>query len=556
MIRKWALQNAVKYGGKANPGAVIGKLLSEQPELKEQMKDLAKQVNIIIKDVNALKPEQQLAELKKTAPELLEEKKKEEKHELPELQNAVVGNVVTAFPPEPSGYPHLGHGKGALVNYLYAKKYQGKFILRFEDTNPELATQEFIDAILEGIKWLGIEWDELVYISDTIPAIYQKGGELLNKGVFYACACEPEAMKRNRLSSTVCEHREHAVDVNTKFWKEMLDGVHDKGDVVIRWKADLEHKNTAMRDPTMFRIIKLPHVRHGTKYHVWPSYDCAAAFSDGAEGITHRVRSKEFELRAEVQSNLQKLMGFRPTVIVEQARFNLEGVEASKRKIREGIREGTLTGWDDIRLSTIIALRRRGFVPEALRNFLISLGVTKHESTITWDMISAENRKVLDPVANRAFFIPEPVKITIEGAPEKIAEVDVHPDHPERGTRKFKTHSEFYVAPEDVREFKQRSLYRLMDCFNFTKTAKGYKFHSLDVETYREKGKRILHWLPADAELVNVELVMPDASVRKGLGEPALKNLKEGDILQFQRVGFVRLDKKEKDKLVFWFAHR
>lgn len=554
LVRKWALFNAVKYNGKAELGSVIGKLISEHPEVKKQLGVLAKDINQIVKKVNSLPVDDQRKELEETAPELLVEKKSVEAHELPSLPNAEIGKVVTAFPPEPSGYSHLGHAKAALVNYQYAKNYNGKFVLRFEDTNPELAKLEFYTSMIEYFHWLGIHWDELVYISDTMPLLYKKGEELLSKGVFYACTCEPETVKRKRLSGESCKCREQPTKTNLKLWKEMLDGIHEKGDVVIRWKGDMQSKNTAMRDPSMFRISKVPHVRHDNKYGVWPSYDFAAAFSDGFEGITHRVRSKEFELRAEVQRELQRLMGFKPTIIIEQARFNLEGVEASKRKIREKIREGVLSGWDDPRLTTLVALKRRGFVPDGLKNFLFSLGVTKHESTITWDMLYAENRKVIDPLVNRYFLVADPAEITIEQAPEQTCKVPLHPDFPDRGNRELKTSKKFLVEKKDVEGVKNSDLYRLMDCLNFVSKNNKLVFDSREYEVFRNRGKKIIHWLPADS-VVSVDVVMPDASVKHCFGESNLRSLKEDTIVQFVRFGFCRLDKREDNKLTFWFAH-
>ncbi|MDO8660321.1 MAG: glutamate--tRNA ligase family protein, partial [Candidatus Woesearchaeota archaeon] len=307
-IRKWALQNALKYSGKANPGAVIGKLLAEQPELKANMKEVAMQVNAVIKEISKLSPEQQLTELQQTAPELLEEKKKEEpKHSLPPLKNAVQGKVITAFPPEPSGVAHIGHASGSLFNMMYAQQYEGKFILRFEDTNPELAKLEFYQAITELLQWLGITWDKIVRISDTMQEMYSEAEKLIISGALYTCDCPVELMRDRRGTGEACLHRNKTPKENLATWKLMISGSEEKG-IVLRYKGDLNSQNAVMRDPTMFRIIKTPHCIHGTRFVVWPSYDFAAAYSDGVEGITHRVRGKEFELRTELQSELQRLM--------------------------------------------------------------------------------------------------------------------------------------------------------------------------------------------------------------------------------------------------------
>lgn len=555
-ILKYSLNNAVKFNGKANAGAVLGKILGENPNLKNDIDETKKKILEAIAKVNKMPAEEQLEQLKNIAPELLEHKKIEENYELPALPHAEKGKVITAFPPEPSGYPHIGHAKGAIVNYEYAKKYNGRFILRFEDTNPEFAKKEFYEAQIEGYKWLGIKWDKLIYISDTIEDIYKKGEELIKRGLFYACDCNVEDMRMKRMKGEECNCRKREKEENLKLFKAMIKGEFDKGEITIRLKSDMKNPNAVMRDPTMFRIIKKPHERKGTRYILWPSYDLAAAYSDGTEGITHRVRSKEFEMRAELQNYLQKLMGFKQTIIIEQARFNLEGVEASKRKIRELIAEKRLSGWDDPRLSTLAALRRRGFSPEGLTNFLLKMSITKHESTVVWENLEAENRKAADKGANRYFFIEGPVKITVEKAPEQECRIDLHPDFKERGERVFRTKNKFFVAKKDFDELKDEKLYRLMDCLNFEKKGNEFVFESTDYDLFKGKGEKIMHWLPADEDNLDVEIVMPDNSTKKGIGEKDLEKLKADAIIQFERFGFCRLDEKKKDKLVFWYTHK
>lgn len=550
-IFAYALANALSHDGKAQAGAVLPKLFQEGLR-KEQIKEIMPLIQKTINEVNKLSRREQEKEFE-SLKDLI--KQREEKEELlPELPNAKKGKVITAFPPEPSGYPHIGHAKGAIVNYEYAKKYQGKFILRFEDTNPELVKKEFYDAQLEGYKWLGLKWDKLIYISDIIPEMYKKARELIKKGYLYACDCSIDEIRNKRMTGKECNCRKRTAAESLKLFENMLKGKFDKGQVIIRWKGSMKHKNTAMRDPTMFRVIKEKHPRV-KKVIVWPAYDFAASYSDGIEGITHRIRSKEFELRAELQKELQKLMGFKQTIIIEQARFNLKGVEASKRKIREKIATGELMGWDDPRLATLASLKRRGFRAEAIKNFLLKMGITKHESILEWNNLEAENRGIIDPIANRYFFIENAVKITIKDAPKQQVELDLHPEN-KKGGRKFKTHKEFYITKEDFGNLKQGKLYRLMDCLNFIKKDKQLIFDSLEYKKYRGKGSGIFHWLPADAKNLNVEIMMPDAKLVKGIVEENIKKLKVDDVCQLERFGFCRLDAKEKNKIVFWFSHK
>ena len=268
------------------------------------------------------------------------------------------------------------------------------------------------------------------------------------------------------------------------------------------------------------------------------------------------MRSKEFELRAELQSHLQKLMGFKQTIIIEQARFNLEGVEASKRKIREKIATNELTGWDDPRTWSLQALKKRGIQPQALKNFCLSQGLSQGETTVPIENLYSENRKIIEKDANRYFFVENPVKIQIKDAPIKKVELDLHPDFPKKGKRKFTTEQNFYLAKKDFDSLKENKIYRLMECLNFKKTKQNFVFVSQDYKDFKDKGEKIMHYLPVNDFLIKVDVVLEDAQVISGLAETGLQNLKIGEIVQFERFGFVKLDRKEKQRLVFYFIHK
>ncbi len=552
-IEKYVLDNAVKYNGKANPGAVIGHVIAEHPEVKSDMKMLAQQVNNVVKAINRLSLEQQKQIILEKYPELLEEKEKEE-HDIFAFLGINEGQkIITAFPPGPEKYPHIGHAKALLLNYLLAKRYNGKFILRFEDTNPELVKKEFYDIMLENFKWLGVEWDELQYASDNMRLFYDFAEKIIKSGDAYMCSCAVETSRENRAKSIACSCRNKSVEQNLADWKELHK--LPEGAAVLRLKIDLTHQNTTMRDPTIFRIIDAPHARLGKKFRVWSNYDFQNAIMDGYYGITHRLRSKEFEMRSELQRYIQKLLGINITYTYEFARFNLIGVPSSGRIIREMIANKELIGWDDPSLATIVALKRRGFTPEAIKNFVISTGITKAEATMTWDDLVVHNRRILDEKADRYFFVGEPVKIIIKNAPEQEVELHLHPHH-RLGGRKFTVKDEFYISKEDYDVLKKGQLYRFMDCCNFVKENNEFVYDSSEYKKFKEKGTRIMHYLPVQEGLVNVEVLMPDKRIITGLGEPLMKKLKEGDIIQAERFGFMKLDKKEKDKLYFWYTHQ
>ncbi len=547
LILKHVLMNAIQYGGKANVGAVVGKILAENPELKKDMKNIMKEVNKTIKEVNSWSLKKQKEKLDEMGLKI-EKKSKEDKHELPELPNAIPGKVITAFPPEPSKYPHIGHAKAALINYLYAKKYNGKFILRFEDTNPELAKKEYYDAILEGLKWLGIEWDKLDYITDHIEKYYEATEKLIKENKAYVCFCKSEETKKCRKEMTCCDCREKPAKENLDNWKKMLSGEIKEGEASVRLKISMEHKNAAMRDPSIMRIIDQPHVRTGNKFRVWPMYDFGTSLMDSWENVTHRMRSKEFELRKELQAFIQKTLGFPITYIDEIARFNLEGVESSGRIIREKIASGGLLGWDDPRLTTLMALKRRGFQPEGIREFLIATGVSKTESTITWDKFESFNRRVIEPIANRYFTVFDPVEISVENSP-KVTEVKepLHPDHPERGSRIIPVNTnKIYISKEDFEKLKGKKV-RLIGLFNII-LDKNSKY--VDNEIVQEMPK--IQWVSEKS--IPVSIVMDDGTVKKGIAEPDVSRLNVNDIIQFVRFAFCRLDDKKEMK--FYFTHK
>jgi len=255
IILKHVLLNAVQYEGKANLKSVVGKLLAENSDLKKDMKKTMKEVNEMIVDVNSWGLEKQKQKLEELGVKV-EKKSKEDKHELPELPNAIQGKVVTAFPPEPSKYPHIGHAKAAFMNYLYAKKYDGKFFLRFEDTNPKLAKKEYYDAIVEGLKWLGIKWDgEIDYITNHIKEYYQATEKLISGEKAYICFCKSEDTSKHRREMTECSCRSKSSQENLDNWKKMLSGEIQEGEASVRLKISMSHKNAVMRDPSIMRII-------------------------------------------------------------------------------------------------------------------------------------------------------------------------------------------------------------------------------------------------------------------------------------------------------------
>jgi glutamyl-tRNA synthetase len=555
-ILKYALQNAVKFNGKANPGAIVGKLLKEDPTLKSKIKELSRDIQTTVKEVNNLSLEEQKEELKNIAPEMLE-KKKAEKKGLPDLKNAVMGKVVTRIPPEPSKYNHIGHALSFLLNYLYAKKYKGKAVLRFEDTNPLASKQEYVDAMKKDVlEYLNIKPDKVVYVSDDMPKFYKLAEELIKKGEAYVCFCERDKMRDLRHKGLPCDCRNNSPEKNFEEWKKMLNKKYNEGDCVLRLKIDLKSDNHVMRDPVIFRLCYADHYRQKNKYNVWPMYDFENAVEEEFCGVTHILRSAEFgKMRIELQDYIKNLFGFKRQEVIQYGRFNVVGAITQGREIRQLISEKKVIGWDDPRLVTLRALKRRGIKPEMFYELALKVGLSKTPTNIDWSIISSINRKIVDASVNRYFFIENPEKIKIKNTPEKQIKIKLHPEQEERGTRNLRINENFYISKNDLKDLKQGKLYRLMHAFNFKKQKEGFVFDSEELEKYKEHGEKIMHWLPEDEYLVNVEILMPDAKVVKGLAEPSVKNIKKDEVVQFERFGFCKLDEIKENKLIFWYTH-
>lgn len=551
-ILKYALQNAVKFKGKANPGAVIGKIFAEDPELKKKAAELSKKVNEILKKVNGMSPDKQQKKLEDFKDELPEKKAEIEKDIFKFLNIKDGTKVVTAFPPGVEKYPHIGHAKACLINYLLAEHYKGKFKLRFEDTNPKLVKKEFYDIMIDNFKWLGIHWASLDYASDHMELYYKHAEQLIKEGKAYMCFCNGDEIKLSRSKGVECKHRSQTPEENMKFWQSFPS--YKEGKAILRLKIDLKHKNSTMRDPTIFRVIEGTHARHKNKYKVWPNYDFQTAIMDSHLKITHRLRSKEFEMRNELQRYIQSLLNYPETNIYEFARFNMKGVPSSGRIIREMLEKKELIGWDDPSLTTLVALRRRGFHPEAIKNFVISTGITKSESTMTWDDLIMHNRRLLDDVAPRYSAIFDPVQMEIDNVPEMKVSLHLNPNKKEGG-RVFKIKGDFILSKEDVEKMKNGEVVRLMDCINVMKDKAHVCFDSVKFEDFKGKGKKVINWLPAE-DNIDIEILMPDKKIVKGVAEHNIEKLKEGDVIQFVRFGFCRLDKKLKNKYLFWFTHK
>ncbi len=554
-IKKFALENAIKFG-KANLGTVLGRVLSLYPNERANIEAIKVKITGMVNDVNSLTLSQQNEEFEKYK-DLVKEDKKEVQEGLKPLPDAEDGKVVMRLAPAPSGNLHIGHAYVNSLNYEYVKKYSGKLYCRIEDTNSSNIYVPGYEAIPNDINWLtenGVS--EYITQSERLEIYYNYALKLLEEDHLYVCTCDAEDFRKLKAQKQDCPCRNLSQEEQLKRWHNMFDKeAYNEGDAVIRFKTSMQDKNPAMRDFPVFRINDDEHPKKGFEFRVWPLMNFSVAIDDLEFGTTHALRGKDHADNAKRQELIHNILGFKTPVAISVGRINFDGLEISKTKTKEKIEAGTYEGWDDIRLPTLMALRRRGYQPGALRKFATEMGASKTDKTVAGDEffknINAFNREILDSTSNRYYFVPEPKEILVEEAPEQTVELDLHPDH-RKGGRKLSTHNKFYIQDD----LKDGEVVRLIDLMNIKRAKGTYVYHSKTLQELPEGCKKI-HWLPLTDELEEAELKMPDNSVLKGFVEPAAMYLKVGDIVQLERIGFCRLDNiTEHNKYEFWFAHR
>jgi glutamyl-tRNA synthetase len=561
LIRKTALLNAVKHSGKAETGAVIGKILGEKPECRSKAKELSVLINTVVREVNRLSLDKQRSIIMEEWPESFVKEKTQEERHLPPLPN--VGKyekIVTRFSPNPDCVLHLGSARAIVLCYDYAKMYKGKFILRFEDTDPKTKRPvlAFYDQIKEDLTWLGCTPDESYIQSDRIPIYYEHAERLIKDGNAYVCTCNPELFRKLILEQKPCPCRDHPPEEHLARWMRMLEGEYSEGEAVVRVKTDLNHPNPAVRDWPAMRVIdceKYPHPRVGSKYHAWPLYNLACGVDDHLLGVTHIIRGKEHLTNQVRQEYMYHHLGWTYPEAIHYGRLKITGAYLSKSKIVQGVKEGVFKGWDDPRLATFSALRRRGITPEAIRKMIVDIGPKTSDVILSWENLYAYNRKILDPVVDRYFFVQGPIELTVRNIPNTFEiHLNLHPDHPERGKRNYTIvpkgedkSAVFWVSGKDVDTSRKGHTLRLMELFNVrieavTIYAAEASFVSESYEDAKNAKVPLIHWIPVGKDMP-CNVVMPDASTVEGIAEDACKKLNVNTMIQFERFGFVRVDK-------------
>ena len=549
IVYKHALLNAAKHKGNANPGAVMGSIMANEPELRSRAKEIGPLAGKIVAQVNGLSAEEQASEMEKFGVEVQEKKKVKEVglQELPGTHE----NIVLRFAPNPSGPLHIGHSRAAVPNAEYVKRHNGKLILRIEDTDPKRVYEDAYEMIPEDLEWLGIHPDETVYQSDRFDIYYDYARQLIEKGAAYMCTCDGATFKELKDNCKACPCRDNSVEENLELW-EKFDTM-EAGEAVLRVKTDINHKNPAIRDWVAMRLVDETHPRLGNKYRIYPMMNFSVAVDDHLMGMTHVLRGKDHLANSEKQKYLYDHMGWDLPEFIHYGRLKMEDIALSTSKALAGIEDGTYSGWDDPRLGTLRAIARRGIDPKTIYNLITEIGVKMADSAISWKKIYGLNRNYLEPIANRYFFVEDPQLIEVKGYEDGdvVIERPLHADHPDRGNRLLSFNGSAYLAKSDIAD----GVFRLMDAVNVNISGEEITYNSTSFEDARDIKAKIIQWVPVE-ENVNVKIVMDDASVKEGIGEIALADLSVGDIVQFERVGFARLDEIRDDELIFYYAHK
>jgi len=523
------------------------------------------------------------------------------------LADGVYTKVQTRLPPEPNGYLHIGHAKAICIDFGTSEKYKGTCNLRLDDTNPTKEDTEYVDAIMEDIKWLGFQWDKVLYASDYFDTIYECAVRLIKMGKAFVDDLTADEIReyRGTLTSPGKEspYKSRSIEENLDLFERMTKGEFENGEKVLRAKIDMASPNLNMRDPVIYRILHAEHHRTGDKWCVYPMYDFAHPISDTVEGVTHSLCSLEFEDHRPLYDWFLKELGFEtPSRQIEFARMNLNYTLTSKRKCLKLVSDGIVSGWDDPRMGTLCGMRRRGYTAAAIRDFCERIGVAKANSVIDFSLLEHCVREDLNKIAPRAMAVLRPLKVIIDNYPEDKTEeitVEINPENPEAGTRTVTFSKNIYIEQDDFMEEPPKKYFRMfpgnevrlkgayyVTCTSVEKDADGnitalhctYDPESFGGET--PDGRKVrgtIHWVSADHavdatvrlydRLFNVENPSDESKVgsfTENLNpdsvevlencklEGNLKDAKVGDSFQFMRLGYFCVDKDStEDKLVF-----
>ncbi|MFH0961944.1 MAG: glutamate--tRNA ligase [archaeon] len=580
IILKHALHNAVSFGGRASSGAVIGKLIAENPDAKKELSSLGKIISEKIAYVNSLSIEAQKKLLEENfsgfseeRAAVLEERRKKDasgERELPSLLGDTSA-VRMRMAPFPSGPLHIGNARMTVLNDEYVKKYGGRLVLFFDDTvgtesssvetsegTRQVAQKDILPEayalIPESLRWLGVEWHEEFYKSDRLELFYEHAEALLRDGNAYVCTCDGNEFRTKfKAVGKECPCRSERISEHLARWKGMLDGSFSSGKAVVRIKSGMDNPDPALRDHVIMRITEKEHPRVGRKYRVWPLLEFSWAIDDHLIGSTHILRGADLVKEDRVEEIVWDYFGWKHAHFLHYGKFRLEegAGTISKSKSKEKIRSGEFVGWDDPRTWSLQSLARRGIRPAAVRKFLLSFGMSLVDVAVEAEILYGMNRELIDPTSDRYFFVGSGNAIDLEIGADAEGTAPLHPDNPARGVRKYSVSSGEKVSLEgaDLPLFASGPV-RLKGLGIFEQAGERE-------ELVPSEGAPVatIHFVPLKNS-IPAKILMPDGAWIGGLLESAGSTIKPGQVVQLERFGFCRLDCWKDGAAEFWMAHK
>jgi glutamyl-tRNA synthetase len=560
-----ALFNALKHDADAQVGAVMGPLMGENPEFREHGDRMAGVIAPVVERVNELSTTEKRTRLEELSPEAVAEleadREPEAEHPLPDLPN-VDDEVRMRLAPNPNGPWHLGNARMPAVIGTYKDRYDGWMLCRFDDTDPETKRPDLAayDDILDSIDYLGFEPDEVVRASDRMETYYERARELISLDGAYTCSCPAEEFRSLKADAEACPHRDKPAEQVHEEFDRMVEGGYDAGEMVLRVRTDIEHKNPALRDFVAFRMVDTPHPREAaSEYRAWPMLDFQSGIDDHEFDVTHIIRGIDLQDSAKRQGFVYDYFGWEYPEVVHWGRIQVDeyDVPLSTSTIGERIADDDLDGWDDPRAPTLASLRRRGIRGPAVVDALVELGTSTTDADLSMSAVYAANRERVDDATDRAFLVRDPRTFDVSGTDE-VGRPPVHPDHEDRGRREIPVGDRVAIEPGDVPEPGGRRWLKGLGPVR----REGDRLVGTDddIDVVREEGIDVIHWV--GSETVPTRVRTPDGDVT-GLAEPGLADYGTDDLLQFERVGFVRVDDpggresadSEDDETVVYYTH-
>ncbi|MEM0158373.1 MAG: glutamate--tRNA ligase [Thermoplasmataceae archaeon] len=532
---KIALKNAFQHGGRADLGAVLAKLLGQYQDLRKDVQALRDELNGIINSVNSMSQTELKKAVEEFSPETLARNDKPIQHRLPDLEN-VNGPVVMRLAPSPSGPLHVGHSRMAILNDEYVKRYGGRLILRIEDTNPANIDPIAYDQIPKDLEWLGVNVTEVVIQSDRFDLYYSEARNLIKKGGMYACTCPPNEFKSYISKGESCPHRNLPAERSLEIFDGMLNGEFHPGKAVLVVKTDLNHPNPAVRDWIAFRISAAKHPRQGRKYRVYPTMNWGVAIDDHFLGLTHVIRGKDHISNTEKQRYVFRYNGWKEPVYYHYGLVNFPNVILKTSIIKKGIANGTYSGWDDIRLGTLMAMKRRGYSPNTFRRYWIESGLREINSEFSVEIFNSMNKELIDPTTQRLFFTPNPVKLLLRGFHGGNVELQNHPTNKSMGKRTYTLSADpfLYVSSSDWDTIPDGTVVRLKELGNVEKSGTEIRFRERELV---DRKLKIIQWCPPDS--FPFQVLKPDGTVDKGIIEGFARNFR--GVAQLERYAYVNI---------------